>query len=169
MATHEITGVAGQTIAREQLLAFLNIGTAAEPSWAIIGTRVEDSSMEFDWQSETKKDIVGKTWGKLKKPVVTQSFEPCELDAGETALTHLWKIGIVDQNAQALSAQDCLIVHQYGDFAERYESCMIEISSLGGEGGGDIGMPINITYGGTRTKGTATMTGGVPTFTPDSK
>ena len=52
-------------------------------------------------------------------------------------------------------------------FAERYAACMIEVTGLGGEGGGNIGMPINVTYGGTRTTGTASRNAetGVVTFT----
>ena len=161
---------AGQTVARELLIAYLNTGTASVPVWSPIGKRVEDSSADYDWSTETKHDILGATYGKLKKPTITQSFDPCELDAGDTAQVKLWNLAVKDQDAQALAAQDMLIVHFYAGtgFAERYTSCMIEITSLGGEGGGDIGMPINVTYGGTRTLGTATNTGGVVTFTPDT-
>ena len=77
-----------------------------------------------------------------------------------------------DQDAQALAAQDMLIVHFYAGesatlFAERYASCMIEITGLGGEGGGNVGMPISVTYGGTRTTGTASRNAetGAVTFT----
>lgn len=161
----------GKTIARELLIAYLNTGTSSTPVWSAVGKRVEDSSAEYDWDSETKRDILGSTYGRLKKPTITQSFDPCELDAGDAAQVKLWNLAVKDQDAQALAAQDMLIVHFYAgsNFAERYTSCMIEISSLGGEGGGDIGMPINVTYGGTRTLGTAAKnaTTGVVTFTPD--
>ena len=172
---YQITGTAGQTLARELLLAYLNTGTTSTPVWSILGTRVEDSSEEFDWQTETKKDIIGKTYGRMKKPIVTQSFEPCELDSGETALTKIWELAVRDQDAQALAAQDMLIVHCYATdgettpkyFAERYAACMIEVTSLGGEGGAELGMPINVTYGGERTVGGATIANGVVTFTAD--
>ena len=66
-----------------------------------------------------------------------------------------------------------LIVHFYAGtaatpFAERYSSCMVEATGLGGEGGGNVGMPITVTYGGDRTLGTASKdaTTGVVTFTP---
>ena len=36
---------------------------------------------------------------------------------------------------------------------------------LGGEGGGFIGMPIDVTFGGTRTVGTAAISGNTVTFT----
>ena len=161
----------GKTIARELLIAYLNTGTTQTPVWSPVGKRVEDSSTEYDWDSETKRDILGATYGRLKKPTITQTFDPCELDAGDAAQVKIWNLAVKDQDAQALAAQDMLIVHFYADstsFAERYESCMIEVTGLGGEGGGDIQMPINVTYGGTRTLGTAAKDAqGVVTFTPN--
>ena len=155
MAEYTFTTTAGQTVARELLLAYLNTGTTAAPVWSVIGKRVEDSSEEYDWSTESKKDILGNTYGTMKKPVITQSFEPCELDSGDTAQQKIWKMAVVDQDAMALAAQDMLIVHTYAGFAERYEACMVEVTGLGGEGGGSVGMPITFTFGGTRTIGSA--------------
>ena len=163
----------GQTVARELLIAYLNTGTLASPVWSPLGKRVEDSSTELDWESNTVRDILGSTWGTLKKPTITQKFEPCDLDGDDAAQVKLWNLAVKDQDAQALAAQDMLLVHFYaGDedapFAERYTGCMIEVTGLGGEGGGNIGMPFTATYGGVRTTGTAAIgTGGAITFTPD--
>lgn len=163
---------AGQTVGRELLIAYLNTGTNSSPTWSPIGKRVEDSSAEYDWSDETKQDILGSTYGTMKKPIVSQTFEPCELDAGDAAQLKIWNLAIAQQDAHALSNMDMLIVHLYAGtantaaFAERYESCMVKPSSLGGEGGGNIGMPIDVTYGGKRTIGTAAVTsGGTVTFT----
>ena len=167
--TFNTTG--GLTVARELLIAYLNTGTASTPVWSPVGKRVEDSSTEYDWDAETKRDILGATYGKLKKPIITQSFDPCELDGDDAAQVKLWNLAVKDQDAQALAAQDMLIVHFYAGesatpFAERYPSCMVEATGLGGEGGGDVGMPINITYGGTRATGTASKAqDGTITFT----
>ena len=38
---------AGQTIAREMLIVYLNTGTTASPVWSAVGKRVEDSSTEI--------------------------------------------------------------------------------------------------------------------------
>lgn len=168
MAEYTFTTPAGQNVARELLIAYLNTGTHESPVWKPLGKRVEDSSQEFDWQTESKKDILGDTYGTMKKPIITQSFEPCELDSGDTAQMAIWQLAVVDQDASALAAQDMLIVHTYAGFAERYEACMVEVTGLGGEGGGSVGMPTNITYGGTRTKGSATVgSNGAVTFTPE--
>nr|DAG04946.1 MAG TPA: hypothetical protein [Siphoviridae sp. ctClL93] len=169
MAEYTWTTTAGQTVARELLLAYLNTGTSSAPVWSVIGKRVEDSSEEYDWSTESKKDILGDTYGTMKKPVITQSFEPCELDSGDAAQQKIWNLAVVQQDAMALAAMDMLIVHTYAGFAERYEACMVEVTGLGGEGGGSVGMPITVTYGGTRTIGTATKgTGGAIEFTPAS-
>lgn len=174
MADYTFNTTSGQTVARELLIAYLNTGTSSEPTWSPIGKRVEDSSAEYDWSDETKQDILGSTWGTMKKPIITQTFDPCELDAGDDAQKKIWDLAVVKQDAQALANMDMLIVHLYAGtaktavFAERYESCMIKPSSLGGEGGGNIGMPIDVTYGGKRTVGTAAVSNGTVTFTPEN-
>lgn len=160
---------AGQTIARELLIAYLNTGTVDIPVWSAIGTRVEDSSAEYDWGEETIQDILGKTYTTMKKPTVTQSFDPLPLDSAEAAVTYIWNLAVKEQDAQALANQDMLIVHLYasGSFAERYSACAVRVTSLGGEGGGNIEMPIEVTYGGERTLGSATIASGAVTFAPD--
>ena len=162
---------AGQTVDRALMIAYLNTGTNSAPVWSPLGKRVEDSSAEYDWSDETKQDILGNTWATMKKPVVTQTFDPCELDASDVAQQKIWNLAVVQQDAAALANQDMLIVHLYAGTAttaaveERYEACMVKPSSLGGEGGGNIGMPIDVTYGGKRTTGTAAVSDGTVTFT----
>lgn len=169
---YEFNTADNQTIARELLLLFLNTGTKDAPVWSPIGKRVEDSSMELDWQRESKKDIMGNTYNTMKKPVITQSFEPWELAKGDTAQEKVWQLAFVEQNAQALCNMDVLVVHAYAGaantavFAERNEASSIEVTGLGGAGGGNIEMPITVTYGGARTVGTAAMANGSVTFTP---
>ena len=161
-----------QTIARELLLLYLNTGTAEAPVWSPIGKRVEDSSMELDWSRESSKDILGNTFNSMKKPVITQTFEPWTLTKGDAAQQKIWQLAVVDQDAQALCNQDVLVVHHYAGtkdtavFAERNEASSIEVTGLGGAGGGNIEMPITVTYGGTRTIGTASVMNGTVTFTP---
>ena len=162
----------GQTVARELLVAFLNTGTKEAPVWSPVGKRVEDSSIAMDWATETKVDIFGETHITGKKATKTQTFEPWELDAADEAQKKIWNLAVKENNVNALLAQDMLIAHLYaGDegknFAERYESCSVLPTNLGGAGGGSVGMSIDVTYGGTRTLGTVATADGVVTFTPD--
>ena len=163
-----------QTIARELLIAYLNTGTASEPVWSAIGKRVEDSAAEMDWSQESKQDILGNTYTTMKKPTITQTFDPIPLDAGDAAAVKLWNLSVKDHDAQALANQDMLIAHFYAtsgqaNFAERYSGCAVAVTSIGGDGGGDLNIATEITYGGDRTLGTvAKGTGGAVTFTADA-
>lgn len=166
----------GVTVAREKLIAYLNTGTEAAPVWSPIGRRVEDSSMEMDWSVESSTDILGDTRSTGKKAVRTQTFDPWDLDGGDKAQKKIWNLAIKDNDVNRLMNQDMLIAHFYaggtgdgaGNFAERYASCSVLPTSLGGEGGGSVGMSIEVTYGGERTLGTVSKGESGVTFTPDT-
>lgn len=173
MADLAFNTIAGETIERALLVLYLNTGDTSKPVWSPVGKRVEDSSAEYDWGEKGKTDIFGNVYSSLKKPTITQSFDPCELDGADVAQLKIWNLAIKEQNTQALANMDMLIVHLYAGtadtamFAERYGSCSVRPSGLGGEGGGSIGMPIDVTFGGTRTTGTAAISEGTVTFTAD--
>ena len=172
MADLTFNTTSGGTIARKLMLLYLNTGTSESPAWSVVGKRVEDSSMEFDWGEETKTDILGNTYTTMKTPTVTQTFDPCELDAGDAAQLRIWNAAIKDRDVSALESMDMLVVHCYAGtantamFAERYAACAVKPSGLGGSA--NIGMPIDVTFGGERTTGTAAIAAGVVTFTSDS-
>ena len=102
---------AGQTVQRKWFRAYGNSGTYDSPKWNVIGKRVEDSSTEMDWSEESKQDILGNTWATMKTPIVSQGFDPCEIDSGDEYQAKLLQLAIIDQDAQALSNQDLLLVH----------------------------------------------------------
>ena len=169
MADMSFNTAAGAVVERKLLILYLNTGTATEPVWSPIGKRVEDSSAEYDWGEESKTDIFGNTYTTMKKPTITQSFDPCELDSGDVAQVRIWNQAIKDQDVTAMTNNDLLVVHAYagtadtGVFAERYSACMVKPSSLGGSS--NVGMPVDVTFGGKRTTGTAAVSEGGVTFT----
>ncbi len=175
MADLAFNTAAGQTIDRELMIAYLNTGTKESPVWSAIGKRVEESTAEYDWGTESKQDVLGSTYTTMKKPTTTQTYDGYPLDADDPAAVKLWNLAIKDRDAQALANQDMLIVHFYAvsgetkSFAERYESSAIAVTSIGGDGGGTLNIATEITYGGTRTLGTvAKGANGAVTFTPDA-
>ena len=159
----------GAVAQRQLLILYLNTGTAQAPAWSAVGKRVEDSSMEYDWGEESKTDIFGQTYTTMKKPTITQTFDPCELDGGDAAQLYIWNKAIKEQDVAALTNMNMLVVHAYAGtadtavFAERYSSCAVKPSGLGGSS--NIGMPIDVTFGGKRTTGTAATEDGTVTFT----
>lgn len=160
---------AGAVVARKMLLLFLNTGSSETPVWSVIGKRVEDSSMEYDWREESKTDILGNTHTTMDEPIITQTFDPCELDSGDTAQVKIWNQSIKDHDVAAMCNNDLLVVHTYAGtastavFAERYPSSAVKPSGLGGSN--NVGMPIDVTFGGERSVGTASVSGGNVTFT----
>ena len=158
----------GEVVARKLLVLYLNTGTSDAPVWSAVGKRVEDSSMAFNWNESSKTDIFGDTYGTLKAPIITQTFDPCELDSGDVAQVKIWNQAIKDQDTGAMVNNDLLVVHTYvgdttGAFAERYPSSMVKPSGLGGAA--NVGMPIDVTFGGARVTGTAKVANKVVTFT----
>ena len=167
MADLTFNTTAGAAVARKLMILYLNTGTSQSPTWSPIGRRVEDSSMEYDWGEESKTDILGVTRTTMKAPIITQTFDPCELDGGDAAQVKIWNMAIRDQDVAAMTNNDLLVVHTYAGtasaaFAERYPSSMVKPSGLGGSA--NVGMPIDVTFGGQRETGTASVADGVVTF-----
>lgn len=168
MADMTFNTTAGAVVERKLLILYLNTGTTETPKWSAIGKRVEDSSMEMDWGEESKTDIFGDTYTTMKKPIITQTFDPCELDAADAAQLKIWNQAIKDQDVAAMTNNDLLVVHAYAGtadtavFAERYPASMVKPSGLGGSS--NVGMPIDVTFGGKRAVGTASVADGTVTF-----
>ena len=162
----------GSVVERSLLVLYLNTGTGEAPRWSPIGKRVEDSSAEYDWGEESKTDIFGNTYTTMKKPIITQSFEPCELDAGDAAQLKIWNQAIRDQDVAAMTNNDLLVVHAYagdedtGVFAERYPASTVKPSGLGGSS--NVGMPLDVTFGGKRETGKATVADDGVSFRADA-
>ena len=170
MADLTFNTTAGQTVDRALLILYLNTGESGTPVWSPIGKRVEDSSEEMDWGQESKQDILGNTFTTMKKPVISQTFDPIPLDAGDAAAVKMWNLAVKDHDAQALANQDMMIGHFYATsgeakFAERYDSCAIAVTGIGGDGGGTLNITSEITYGGNRTLGTIKKDTSGVTFT----
>lgn len=168
-----ITPDTDQAFDRDLMIAYLNVGETATPEWAPVGCRVESSNSEKDWQRESKKDIMGHTHNTMKKPITTQSFDPWPLAGNDKAQKLLWELAIAKEDAAKLSSMDVMVVHGYvkvddKPFAERNDGSSIEVTSIGGDGGGTLNIACTVTYGGTRTVGTVTEAGGKITFNADT-
>ena len=103
---------------------------------------------------------------KEKTVTLASSVEKSDLDR----LVLIWanKCPNIPDNVELM-----MIGHFYatsGDakFAERYDSCAIAVTSIGGDGGGTLNIASEITYGGNRTLGTITKSASGVTFTADT-
>lgn len=161
-----------QTIDRKELMIFINVASSGSPDWAPLGIGVNNAAQSYDWQRESKKDIWGNTYNTMKTPLVSTELDEWPVAGNDKAQRHIWELAVVNQDHTKLSAQDILVVHEYAHvgvstklFAERYDATSVEVTSLGGEGGGTLVQAASVSYGGTRTIGSATLTGGTVSFT----
>lgn len=156
-----------QTIDREKLMVFLNVSNDTNEKWAVMGIGVKSGSLSYDWQRESNKDIVGNTVNTMKDPIVSMDMQEWPVAGSDAAQRYILDLAVVQQNSSKLAALDILVVHGYlvdqtddkKCFAERYNASSIEMSEIGGEGGGNLINGSTVTCGGTRSVGTATVTG----------
>lgn len=161
---------AGTKAERKLLITCVNVGTSAAPEWETLGVGVEDSSIEFNLEEETKTDIIGRTSTTISKPQRKQSFDPYTIMEGSKLQIKLYNI-IRYERWSELANMDMLLVHTYvgtaGAYeAERFTGSAVNPQSLGGSG--TLDMPIDVTFGGEHTLGTAAIADGVVTFTPEA-
>lgn len=165
----------GQEAERKLLKTFVNVGTTSTTkSWELIGDGIEDSSIEYNTDMETKTDITGVTRTKVNKTEPTQSFEPYTIKGGSKLAFILWDI--YKRNAVSeLSKFEVLIVYEFVSASDstttKYQAevqtgCTITVTSIGGSA--YVDMPISINYSNNKQHGTVTYTGDVPTFTATS-
>lgn len=155
--------------ARKLLRTYVDVSDNNEtPEWFIVGSGIEDSSIELNPDTETKTDILGVTETTVNKWEPAQSFDPFTIKGGSKLafkLHQIWQ----DKTPEKLSQFKVLIVYKYiGTVSDGYEAevqknCTINITSIGGSA--YVDMPIEITYSNDIERGTVKYTGDKPTFT----
>lgn len=156
--------------ARKLLRTYVDVSEENDQSeWYLVGSGIEDSSIELNPDTETTTDILGITTTTVNKWEPKQSFEPFTVKGGSKLafkLHQIWQ----QKTPEKLSRFNVLIVYKYigsssstsGYEAELQKNCTINITSIGGSA--YIDMPIEVMYSNDVDIGTVTLTGDVPTF-----
>ena len=166
MATDFNVG-AGVKAPRKLLMTYVDVSDSETPEWELVGRGVEESAIELNPSTETVTDILGITDTSVTKWEPNQSFDPNTVKGGSKLnhkLHQIWQ----DKKPELLSKFNVLIVYAYlGETnnceAEVQKNCTINITSLGGSA--YVDMPIEISFSNDSTKGTVSISDGVPTFT----
>ncbi len=167
MSTTDFNVGSGVKAVRKLLKTYVNVGTTSEKKWFLVGSGVEDSSIELNPNVETKTDILGVTTNDVTKWEPKQSFDPFTVKGGSELAFKLHKIWM-DKKPELLSQFEVLTCYNYvgnettGYDAELQKNCTINITSIGGSA--YVDMPIEISYSNDTEKGTVTFKDGVPTF-----
>jgi len=147
-----------QKAERKLLVTAVNTG-GANPVWTVIGAGVEDSSIEYNADTETVRDILGITETDVKGTEPQQDFEPMTIRGGNPLQEMLEDI--MERNALSeLSQFDVLIIKAYKEsindgatvyYAEKHTGCTIIPTAIGGSG--HVDMPIEIHYSNNKVQG----------------
>jgi hypothetical protein len=161
----------GVKAARKLLKTYVNVGTPTEKKWFLVGSGVEDSSIELNPNTETTTDILGVTVTDVTKWEPNQTFDPFTVKGGSELAFKLHEIWL-DKKPELLSQFEVLICYNYvgaetdGYDAELQKNCTINITSIGGSA--YVDMPIEISYSNDSERGTVKFVEGEPQFTANS-
>lgn len=161
-----------QKAERKLLVTAINVGTKDTPEWQIVGVGVEDSSIEFNPDTETKTDILGITETVVNKLETSQSLDPMTVRGGSKLALKLYN-QVKYQRLSEMAMYQVMIIYGFVGSAGAYEAevhddCTVTPQSMGGDAYVDF--PITINYSNNKTHGTVNdfKYGADITFTPET-
>ena len=177
MAVNQFTLSNGQRAERKLLLTVAEWtegeGTSATQVREILGTRTEDSSIEYNADISTSTDIRGFNYTDINRTQPQQDFDPFLVLGGSKLGAKLNDI----RRRNALSELNqftVYIITAYIDTgsganhayeAEKQTECTIAYTSLGGDT--NVNFPISVYYSNKTTTGTVDKLSDDFTFTAD--
>lgn len=160
----------GQRAERKLLITVAEWMESSAQQREILGTRTEDSSIDYNPDIETTTDILGINYTDLNKTQPQQDFDPF-LVLGGSKLGALLN-DIRRRNALSeLSQFTVYIITAFigdstnGYAAERHTGCTIAYNSIGGDA--NVNFPISVYYSNQITTGTVDKLASDFEFTPD--
>ena len=167
MANTDFNVGAGVKAPRKALMHFVNVGTKAEKDWFLLGSGVEDSSIDTNFEVETVNDILGNSETSVNGASPSQSFDPFTVKGGSTLAFQLHEIWF-NKEYEKLSQYEMLTVCSYIGEEDTYEAyteedCTITFERIGGSA--YVDMPITVNYSDKKVRGTVTIIDKKPVFT----
>ena len=159
----------GQRAERKLLItvAEWTVGTSTERE--ILGTRTEDSSIDYNPDIETTTDILGKNYTDMNRTQPQQDFDPYLVLGGSKLGALLNDI----RRRNALSELNQFTVYIITAFtgtagayeAEKHANCTIAYNSIGGDT--NVNFPISVYFSNDITTGTVDKLADDFVFTAD--
>lgn len=165
----------GKKAERKLLVTCVNVGdsitdASGTPEWQAVGVGVEDSSIEYNPDTETVTDILGITETTVNKLETTQSLEPMRIRGGSKLAVKVYNQVKYNELAE-MSMWEVMQIHAYvgseGAYeAEVHKNCTLTPQSIGGSS--NVDMPIEISFSNDKIHGTVDhyKYGETITFTP---
>lgn len=142
---------------------------STDPVREILGTRTEDSSIEYNADIETTTDILGNNYTDLTKTQPQQDFDPYLILGGSKLgafLNDIRRRNAVSELNQFTMYIITAFVGKAGAYAaERHDDCTITYTSIGGDT--KVNFPISVYFSNKITTGTVDKLSDDFVFTAD--
>lgn len=168
MAVSPINLADGQRAERKLLITVAEWTEGSTKEREILGTRTEDSSIDYNPDIETTTDILGINYTDMNRTQPQQDFDPYLILGGSKLGAKLNDI----RRRNALSELNQFTVYIITAFtgtagayeAERHTDCTIAYNSIGGDT--NVNMPISVYFSNKITVGTVDKLADDFEFTP---
>lgn len=171
MAVNQFNLAAGQRAERKLLITVVEWTEGTTQEREILGTRTEDSSIEYNADIETTTDILGINYTDINRTQPQQDFDPYLVLGGSKLGAKLNNIR--KRNALSeLSQFTAYIITAFvgttssGYEAEKHTGCTITYNSIGGQD--NVNFPISLYLSNKITNGTVNKLSDDFEFTADT-
>lgn len=147
----------GQRAQRKLLITVAEWGEGDTKSREILGTRTEESTIEFNADIATSTDILGITYTDVNKTEPQQSFDPFYILGGSELSEYLATAALKNDINAYNGVFDVYIITAFigGEgsyYAVKHTGCSIIPTGIGGDS--FTNMPIEVYYSNNITEGT---------------
>ncbi len=138
----------------------------------LLGTRTEDSSIEYNADIVDSTDILGNNYTDVNKTQPTQGFDPFLILGGSRLGAYLNDIRRRNALSELTGAFTIYVITAFignetdGYETEKHEACTITYDSIGGDA--NVNFPITVHFSNKITTGTVDKIAADFTFTADA-
>lgn len=169
MAVKQFNLAAGQRAERKLLLTVAEWQEDGSPVRELLGTRTEDSSIEYNSDIETTTDILGINYTDLNRTQPQQAFDPFLILGGSKLgafLNDIRRRNALSELSQFTMYIITAFVGTKGAYeTEKHTGCTITYDSIGGDT--NVNFPITVYFSNNITTGTVDKLSADFTFTED--
>lgn len=171
MAVQSFNLSQGQRAERKLLITVAEWMEGSKQEREILGTRTEDSSIEYNPDIETTTDILGINYTDLNRTQPQQDFDPYLILGGSKLGAKLNDIRRRNALSELSQFTVYIITAFVGDSSsgyatERHTDCTITYNSIGGDT--NVNFPISVYFSNNITLGTVDKLASDFTFTAES-
>lgn len=171
MAVNQFNLSDGQRAERKLLITVVEWTEGTTQEREILGTRTEDSSIEYNADIETTTDILGINYTDINRTQPQQDFDPYLVLGGSklgAKLNNIRKRNALSELGQFTAYIITAFVGNTssGYEAEKHTGCTITYNSIGGQD--NVNFPISLYLSNNITNGTVNKLSDDFTFTADT-